>query len=225
MRWILFRTPSCLLWDCDGTLIDTTSLIVESLDFIYQKHFARTLPEAELRALIGTPLKKQIRVFGELEALGVAEEAITEDFITYYEAHRSQERILEEVIAVLQEGKRRGFPTGLVTSKNDAELANTLPRLDIAAYLDVAITADNVIHPKPAPEGILLALQQLAIPQEMFSQAVYIGDTIHDMQAARAAGVQGIGVTWGAATHAQLSAESPVAICDIPQELHTLLLT
>ncbi len=215
--------PSALIWDIDGTLIDTTLLITNALDFVYRRYFGRTLPFEERRAIIGIPLKKQIRVFGEPEALGVDEQAITDDFIAYYETHRDEERILTDVIAVLIEWKRRGFPTALVTSKNDAEIANTLPRLGIADEVDVVVSADAVTHPKPDPEGLRLALQRLAIPTENRTSACYIGDTIHDMQAAQAAGICAIGVTWGAAGRERLAAESPTALCDTPDELRHLL--
>src|ERR1051325_5847341 len=72
---------ACVIWDVDGTMVDTTALIVDSLDHIYRRHYGRTLPVDALRALIGTPLRKQIRVFGEPEAFGGEEEAITADFI------------------------------------------------------------------------------------------------------------------------------------------------
>ena len=214
---------SCLLWDIDGTLIDTTTLIVDSLDFVYNRYFGRTLPPEDIRALIGTPLVKQIRVFGELEPMGVRETDIMADFIAYYEANRSGERILEDVIAILIEGKKRGIPTALVTSKNQEELDNTLPRLHIAEYVDFAITADDVMYPKPDPEGLRLALSRLNIPIASADSAVYIGDTVHDMQAAQSAGVQSIGVTWGAAGRARLAALSPTHLCDTPAELYSLL--
>jgi len=219
----LVSPPSALIWDVDGTLIDTTALIMEALDFLYRRYFGRTLPAEELRALIGIPLKKQIRVFGELETWGVDEQAITDDFITYYETHRERERILTDVVAVLVEGKQRGFPTALVTSKNDAELANTLPRLGIAECVDVAVTADAITHPKPDPEGMRLALLRLDIPPERIRDAIYIGDTVHDMQAARGAGIRGVGVAWGAAGRERLAAESPAFLCDTPDDLRRVL--
>jgi len=216
-------TIACLLWDVDGTMVDTTALIVESLDHIYRRYYGQTLSHEELRALIGTPLRKQVRVFGEPEKYGVDEETITADFIGYYEANRERERILEGVTALVREGKQRGLPTALVTSKNREELANTLPRLGIAEWVDVAITADDVTHPKPDPEGLKLALQSLGIPLERAGEAFYIGDTVHDMRAARDADVRGIGVTWGAATQAQLEAFSPAFICDAPEQLRRIL--
>jgi HAD superfamily hydrolase (TIGR01549 family) len=219
----LVPPPSALIWDIDGTLIDTTTLITDALDFVYRRYFGRTLPYEERRALIGIPLKKQVRVFGDLDALGVDEEAITADFIAFYEQHRDEERILEDVIAVLREGRERGFPTALVTSKNDAELANTLPRLGIAGFVEVVVSADGIAHPKPDPEGMRLALRRLAIPAERIPAACYIGDTVHDMQAAHAAGIRAIGVTWGAAGRARLAVEAPALLCDTPDALRQAL--
>lgn len=215
--------PPCLLWDIDGTLIDTTSLIAASLDHIYRRFYGRTLPPAELRALIGTPLKHQIRVFGEPAAFGTDENTVIAAFIDYYEANRHQERILEPVIELLKKGKHLGYPTGLVTSKNREELANTLPRLGIADYADVVITADDVARPKPAPDGLLKALNCLHVPHELRPFAVYIGDTVHDIQAAQAAGIRPIAVTWGAAPRPLLEAQRPFALCDSPAQLADLL--
>lgn len=216
--------PAALLWDIDGTLVDTTELIAETLDYIYKKYFGRSLPYEERCALIGTPLKKQIRIFGELEAFGIDETVLTEDCIGYYERGRSRERILTDVIAVLVEGKRRGIPTGLVTSKNEDELTNTLPRLGIVDYVDTVVSADAVAHPKPAPDGILLALRRFDIPQDRETSVFYIGDTIYDMAAARDAGVSGVGVTWGAAPRTALEAQQLAFLCDTPEALRHALL-
>lgn len=226
MRWILSELnppPSCLLWDVDGTMIDTTNLIVASLDHAYKTYFDCTLPTSELRALIGLPLKTQVRIFGEPENFRTDAETVMAACIEYYETHRNQERVLNKVTQLLREGKERGIPTGLVTSKNREELHNTLPRLEIAAYIDSAVTADDVVRPKPAPDGILLALDQLNVMEERRPFAVYIGDTVHDMQAARDAGVIGIAVTWGAAMRSQLESEHPFCICETPESLKSLL--
>ncbi len=213
----------CLLWDVDGTLTDSTELIADALEYVYQTYCHRSLPYEERRALIGTPLKKQIRVFGEPEAFGQTEQVLIDGFIAFYEANRERERILHPVLAVLIEGKRRGLPTALVTSKNREELANTLPRLEIADYLDATITADDIARPKPAPDGLLRALSLLQVAPEKFGMAVYIGDTVHDMEAARGAGVRGVGVTWGAAGRARLKIEAPAFLCDTPDDLRRLL--
>lgn len=235
MRWTLSDTvatlrgtkplsppPSCLLWDVDGTLIDTTSLIVDALGYTYETFYKKNISREERRALIGTPLKSQIRIFGEPEEFGQDPEAVMEGFIRFYEQNREREQILMEVVEVLIEGKKRGFPTALITSKNIPELENTLPRLGIAPYVDSLVSADHVKLPKPHPEGIRLALAEIG-RTEVASEAVYIGDTTHDMQAAKGAGVRGIGVTWGAATPERLLEEAPTSLCHTATELRTLL--
>ena len=216
-------TPPCLLWDVDGTLTDTTSLIVDSLDYVYRKYYGKTLPSDEIRGLIGTPLKAQIRVFGEPETFGVAADTVMFDFISFYEAQKSRETIHESVIQLLIEGKKRGFPTALITSKNREELANTLPRLGIDGCVDLSITADDIPNPKPAPDGILLALKTFEVPLQSAPFALYIGDTLHDMNAASSAGIRGVGVTWGAATRERMLSVAPFALCDTPEELRAIL--
>lgn len=223
MRWILSDSRprlACLLWDVDGTLTDTTSLIAEALDHVFRKFYSRSLPFDDLRALIGTPLWKQIRVFGEPDTFGVSAETVMAEFIAFYEQQKFREKIFTDVIEILIEGKNRGLQTALVTSKNREELNNTLPRLQIADYIDMAITADDVINPKPDPEGVKLALSKFgALPHE----AYYIGDTVHDMRAANGAGVPGIAVTWGAGPAAILERENPILLCRSAAQLRSFL--
>ncbi|HEV2472084.1 MAG TPA: HAD family hydrolase [Chthonomonadales bacterium] len=213
--------PRCILWDIDGTLIDTTELISESLEFVYQTLYHRTMRPEERRALIGIPLKRQIRAFGEPEKFGVSEEQVTAAFIRYYEAHRSRERIFQPVIELLARGSKLGISTGLVTSKNDAEIANTLPRLGIVSYVQAVVSADAVTRPKPYPDGIIAALSLLGVEDK--ASTFYVGDTVHDMEAARAAGIRSIGVTWGAAGRRRLEAAAPDHLCDSAEELARVL--
>ena len=213
--------PICLLWDVDGTLIDTTSLIINCLDFIYTKHFKKSITVEERKALIGIPLWRQIRIFGEPEDYGTTEVEVMQDFIAYYESRGDEETILTEVIGVLRAGKLAGLPTGLVTSKNRPELANSFPRLGITDCVDVVMSADDVVNPKPAPEGILKAMEVLGIKSS--AAVCYIGDTTHDMRAASSAGVYGIGVTWGAGSANRLEEAGAQSIVNTPAELRMLL--
>lgn len=213
----LFR---CLLWDIDGTLIDTTHLVAAGLDHVYRTFLGRTLPNDEIRALIGIPLSEQVRIFGDPAAHGLDAAAMEAEFIRYWEAHRHEERIIPEVIETLIAGKQAGLPTALVTSKNHAEIANTLPRIGIAPYVDAIISADDVTRPKPDPEGVRLALRLLdAAPEE----TCFIGDTIHDLRAGQGGGVRRCAVTWGAAPRSLLLAENPELVCDNPADLAALL--
>lgn len=212
--------PRCLLWDIDGTLIDTTDLIVDALDHVYRTHIGRTLPRPEIRALIGTPLASQVTALGAPEAVGASSDAMVREFIRYYEVRRDEERLIPPALDTLRAGYATGHATGLVTSKNRAEIANSLPRLGIDGHVHLVVTADDVALPKPAPDGILAALAALGVAPD---DAVYIGDTVHDMRAGERAGVRRCAVTWGAALRPDLLAEAPDMICDDPRTLAAIL--
>jgi len=212
--------PLALLWDIDGTLIDTTDLIVAALDHAYRSYIGRTLPYAEIRALIGVPLKDQIRVFGPLEPMGIDPAEMEAAFIGFYEAHRDRERIIGPAVEALRLGHRLGIPTALVTSKNHAEIRNTLPRLGVADSVDHVVSADDVRRPKPDPESVVAAVRRCGVEPR---GAVFVGDTVHDMQAGAGAGVRRCAVTWGAAERAELLAEAPELVCDDPERLACVL--
>ena len=214
---------SCFLWDVDGTILDTASLIAETQNYAFLKYFGRTLSPEENRALNGLPVKQLIRHFGPLESFGVDEEEIIRDIVTYYRANNHRETPLEEVIMLVREGKRRAIPTAVVTSKKREELNDTLERLRLSPYLDCQITSDDVTRGKPDPEGIFQALAHLAIPTDQLAHVVFIGDTVYDMQAAHAAGIKAIAVTWGAASKEALLAEEPAYLCQTPADLRRVL--
>lgn len=212
----MIEPPRVLLWDIDGTLIDTTGLITAALDQIYRVFLNRTLPEDELRAIIGIPLSDQVRIFGDPESLGLSADSMKSEFIRFYESNPHMERVVPGAVNALVCARKAGRLTALVTSKNRAEIANTLPRLGILPFVDVVISADDVTNPKPDPEGVLAALRNLGASSD---EAVFIGDTVHDLRAGRAAGVRRVAVTWGAGPLALLLAESPEFVCHHPDQL------
>lgn len=213
--------PSCaFLWDIDGTLIDTTALIVAGLQHVYRTFLRRSLPQDVARGIIGIPLAQQVRILGEPELFGADAEEMEREFVRWYEAHKDQERIIVDAVEALKAGRCAGHPTAVVTSKNRAEIANTLPRLNIGPWVDVVVCAEDVRRPKPHPDPILAALGALSVDG---ANAIYIGDTVHDARAARDAGVAFCAVTWGAAPKELLIAEKPDLLCEDPASLAAVL--
>jgi len=207
-----------MLWDVDGTLIDTTALIVGALDATLSQFTGKTLPTNELRALIGIPLDQQMRIFGDPENFGTTAEKMAEGLIRHYERRREQERPIPEAIDALIYFKRQGIKTGLVTSKSDEELANTLPRLGVSAYCDVIISADHVApFYKPHPRPVLAALDKLGVTDPR--SAIFIGDSVYDIQSGKAAGTLTAAVLWGAATEATLKQQYPDFLIARPEDL------
>ena len=206
-----------VLWDVDGTLIDTTALIVGALDETFLQFVGKTLPTSQLRALIGIPIDRQMRIFGDPATFGTSVDEMTEGLIRHYERRREQERPIVEAIEALIYCKRQGAKTALVTSKSEEELANTLPRLGISAYCDAIISADRVAPDyKPHPKPVLTALEVIGVEAR---NAVFIGDSIYDIQSGRAAGTLTAAVLWGAATEGSLRAEAPDFVISTPEEL------
>jgi len=206
-----------VLCDLDGTLVDTVPLIIASHRHAVREVLGRDLDDEVLRRGIGTPLLTQMRVFDEARAaeLVVAYRAFN------HAAHDDYVSGFDEAIAAVATARERGAATGIVTSKSrDAvELAfRVVPALrQIAGAL---VTADVTEVHKPHAAPLLAALAMLEEPPD---RACYIGDAPADLQAAHAAGVAAIAVTWGAFTRDELAEHTPLAICDTAGELAAVL--
>jgi len=205
-----------ILFDIDGTLIDTVELITQALNYTYCKHLGIELPKEELRRLIGLPLKAQMHYLDERVGHPVDHEAMERDERDYYERHRALERVLPEVVEAVREAHRRGYRVALVTSKNREELSSVLPRLNLDSVVDTVISADDSPRPKPAPDPVLSALQRLQVRPD---EAVFIGDTVFDITSGRAAGVQVGAVGWGAHLPEDLKAAQPDYYFETPNDL------
>lgn len=202
-----------ILFDLDGTVIDSVTLIRESHRHAVRAVLGLELDDDALVVNVGRPLMEQMEHFSPENA-----EELFHTYRTWN--HANTAALLEaydgvdELLSGLAAAGRR---MGIVTSKShDAvELAwGVLP--DVRARFDVVVTADDTPRHKPNPDPILHALAALGGRVE---DACYVGDAPFDMQAGRAAGVTTIAVTWGFFSRADLEAEGPDLIVDTPEEL------
>lgn len=205
-----------ILFDIDGTLIDTVDLIVKALDYTYRKHLGVALPREEIRRLIGLPLKVQMRYLDDRVAGNAPHEQMEADEVAYYKAHRDMERVIPEAVGAVRAAYCKGYATGLVTSKNREELRLSLPKLALDDFVDAIVTADDTERHKPAPDPVLKALERLGVAPE---SAIYIGDTVFDISCGRAAGVQAAAVAWGAHLPEDLRAAQPDYYFETPADL------
>jgi pyrophosphatase PpaX len=210
------RRYGAVLFDLDGTLIDTIGLILDS-----HRHALRTVlgveaPDEALRAGIGQPLMEQMRQFDAEHA-----ERLHETYRAYNHAHTNETlRWFPGLRPVLRGIKDDGVKLGVVTSKmRDAvDLAFRLRPPPVE--FDALVTMESTSLHKPRPEPLLHACSALGVAA---ADACYVGDAAFDMQAARAAGCGAVAVTWGVATKTQLMAERPDAIAASPRSLGRLL--
>jgi pyrophosphatase PpaX len=208
---------SVVLFDLDGTLLDSGWMILASMRHATRTVLERDIPEQELLARVGgSGLREQMRAFDPERV---------EDLVAVYREHN--EPLHREVVAcegvlpVLDRLRAEGRRLGVVTAKRHATVqlaAHALPFLD---DLDVIVGWDDTDRHKPHPDPILHALEQLgAAPTD----AAYVGDSPFDLSAARAAEVFAVAVTWGRIHSSELlAAEEPDAIIDTPEELLAVL--
>jgi len=206
-----------VLWDIDGTLIDTTALITGAMGETFRHFAGREVPKCELCSLIGMPLETQLVYLGDPASFGTSVQEMSAFFVEDYERRHDQERVIDVAVEALIELKRQGVKTAIVTSKNDVELANTLPRLGISVFCDVIVGSDqSAPFFKPHPRPVTLALEYLEAEAQ---KAIFIGDTVYDIRCGRAAGVQTAAVLWGAGTEVSLRFEEPDLIFSHAEEI------
>jgi pyrophosphatase PpaX len=205
-----------VLFDVDGTLIDTLEVIVRGLGDTYEK-FANQRPSAAaIRSLIGMPLREQLKLYRDTPPTDGEIEMMTHYTISRFEAHKECEAVFAPALDTLALCHRSGLKTALVTSKNSVELRMFMEKFSHREYLDATICASDVVRPKPDPESARLACERLGV---LASEAIMIGDSVYDIRCARAAGVAAVAVCYGSATRDSLESEQPDLVLETPEGL------
>lgn len=203
-----------VLFDFDGTLVDTTELIYQSLRHASNEVLGHEPPRETLMAYVGQPLPDQMAALIEKEYNGEADaDSLVEELLKSYRLHNEEhhEELIrkfpnvEKSLARLQQA---GVSIGVVTSKRrrSVEMAiDTFPEL--GRVTDHFVTMEDTEEHKPKPAPLLKGLELLGdIP---LAEAAYVGDSPHDVEAARAAGLTSVGVSWGAFSEEDLRSAKP----------------
>ena len=205
MRYILAvsHPPLALLFDLDGTLVDTVELILSSMRAAFEGFSGRRPTDAEWIAGMGKPLRVQLAEFVGPAGL----EAVVDRYRTHQQAnHDRMTRAFEGAVETVSGLKARGHPVGIVTSKFLKPAERTLAHVGLAPFVDVVVGADSVLRPKPDPEPVLRALEGLGRPP---GRALFLGDSPHDVAAGNAAGAVTAAALWGACSRACLEPAEP----------------
>lgn len=206
----------CVLFDLDGTLADTVPLIIASFQRTTAELLGRPASEADSRQWIGRSLRE---TFTALAPDRVDE--LTAHYLSWNLAnHRAYVRPFEGVPELVDALAPAGRNFGVATSKRYESAVVTLDCAGLAGRIRLLATEEDTAAHKPSPEPLLHALAVVGVDP---AEAVYVGDTVVDLQAAHAAGMASIAVTWGAATRDELAGENPSAIVETPGELRALL--
>lgn len=211
------RRPT-VLFDLDGTLIDSIGLILESARYAFAKLDRACPPAEEWLAGVGIPLFTMFRRYARDEADCAALIAAYREF--QYANHDRLVRCYDEVVATVEGLRARGHEMGVVTSKSEALAMRGLVHVGLAKYMDTIVGCDSSSRHKPDPEPVRIALHRLDCRPE---DAIFVGDSVYDVLAGNAAGVHTVAATWGAFSKEDLAPGDPNAYLTTISELAELV--
>jgi pyrophosphatase PpaX len=202
-----------VLFDLDGTVIDSGGIILASMRHATREVLGREYGDEELMQTVGGPgLEAQMRAFDPDRV---------EELVTVYRAHN--EPLHEELMCctgmedALERLRADGRRLGVVTAKRRETVQLAFAHVPLGHLFEVVVGGDETERHKPDPQPLLLAAERFgAVPEE----TAYVGDSPFDVRAAKAAGMGSIAVTWGRIhDRARLEHEQPDAIVDTAEEL------
>ena len=208
-----------VLFDLDGTLIDSVRLILDSYHHTLATHGLPARSDEEWLRGVGTPLIVQ---FAEWRNDPARLEALIATYRDYnLQHHDRMVTVYPGVVDAVRRIREAGIATGLVTSKNRTGARRGLALVGLEALMDVLVCADDVTNPKPHPEPVEKAVQLLGADPVT---TVYVGDSIHDMHSGRAAGVRTAAALWGPFGRGHLEDAQPDYWLETPMDLVRLVL-
>src|SRR5262245_18100581 len=186
------RSPT-ILFDLDGTLIDSIELILNSARHAFTKLERPCPSDEEWLAGVGIPL---FTMFGRYARDDDDRTALISAYREYQMAHHDRlVRCYDGVVDVVSTLRDHGHQIGIVTSKSEALAMRGLSHVGLARYVDTIVGCVASTRHKPDPEPVRIALQRLRCSAE---DAAFVGDSVHDVMAGNAAGVRTVAVLWGA---------------------------
>lgn len=209
-----------VLFDLDGTLADTAPDLGGAVNRMRERRGLAPMPIEQLRPVASAGARGMLgaafSVCPEMDGY----EAMREEFLAEYEAGLDRDTVLFDGMAdCLSALQARGLRWGVVTNKATRFTGAVLTGLGIA--VDVVVCGDTTPHAKPHPAPLLEACKRLGVQA---AEAIYVGDDLRDMQAARAAGMPAIAAGYGYLGEApDLASWGADAVIDTPMALLDLL--
>lgn len=199
-------TIKAALFDLDGTLIDSTEAIVDCFYHTFDVLGIERPQRERIVSTISLTLENQFATMLDHDPHECAR--IYRE--KYFRVGPEMTLLHEGASNILRQCADAGIRLGFVTSKLRTAAELLLDRLDVLDYFEARVGPEDVVRPKPDPEPLMKALEQLSLSP---GEVVYFGDTPLDVRAAHAAGIVCVGLTTGYASKGELEAEKPAVIC------------
>jgi pyrophosphatase PpaX len=198
----MMKKLSTLLFDFDGTLLDTNELITQTFEHVLGKHYPGKYGREEILHFNGPKLSE---TFGLINPEKV--DILIQEYREWNIANHDRLAFeFDGVSETMRKLKDAGYKMGIVSTKRNDMIYKGLKLLDVEGVFDVVIGMDDVEKTKPDPEPVLLALKRLDADRE---EALMIGDNYHDIVGGQNAGVHTAAVAWSAKGEAFLQNYNP----------------
>lgn len=182
-----------LIFDLDGTLVDSSVDITNAINYAIQPYGAKPVYVQETISLVGEGITRLMEKVMEREGIKAEREALTERFLEYYSAHLiDNTTVYPGVIDTLK--KLNGYKKAVISNKREALSVRTLNDLGISEYLDLVVGSDTTPERKPSPVPLQYAMGKLGSTAD---ETVIVGDSNYDIEAGKAAGIKTVAVTYG----------------------------
>lgn len=207
-----------VLFDLDGTLLDTLHLIELSFHYATRTVLGHDVSMDAFKRRFGEPLPVQMAEYADTP------EQI-EELAATYRAHnatimQSELKEFPGIMPALKQLHMAGWKMGVVTSKRHDTAYEHLDWFDMMPYFSCLIGADDVVKAKPHPEPVLMAAAALEVSPET---CFYVGDSPYDIQSANDAGAVSVAVHWGQHPVSRLREAEPALECIEPEDLPGLV--
>ena len=217
-RGFVQRDIQAVLFDLDGTLLDTYDLLLTTFRYATRAVLGRTISDEALMAKVGQPLNTQMWDFTD-------DAAVHDELCRTYREHNAVVhddliKLFPDTTEMLDRLKDAGVPLGVVTSKRHAPAARGLDRFELGGYFDFLVGSDDWPEHKPAPGPVAHGCDLLGLDPRA---CLYVGDSSFDIQAGNAAGCATAAALWGMFPRGALLPELPTFVCDRCSDVPSLL--
>lgn len=210
------KSYNVYLFDFDYTLADSSRGIVTCYRNVLKRHHHTGITDEAIKRTIGKTLQESFSIMTGITDADTLE-MYRKEYVKEADTHMTVNTFLfPETIEVLTRLKTNGAKLGIISTKYRYRIMELLGKKLPENFLDIIVGGEDVQHPKPAPEGVLFAIEHLGCRKE---DVLYVGDSTVDAETAQAAQVDFAGVLHGATTYDELAAYPHVAIMKTLDEL------
>lgn len=214
------KYPVTILFDLDGTLLDTISDLRDSLNIILKAHNLPCHDTDAVKRFVGNGLTKLIERAIPNGLMHPEFHRIEAEMRIHYAKHCNEQTApYRGIIPLLSALHEDGCAIGVVSNKPDAQV-KALCKTYFPETVSIAIGQSDTVSPKPAPDSVLTAMKQLGADAE---NTLYIGDSEVDIQTAQNVGIPCISVLWGFRTKDFLLAHGAQSFAQTPEDLLAMI--